>query len=85
MTDINKLKEFARTIIVDYCWDLGDPDGGNVQELAEKLGLIEPHVATEEDINSEFDRYEVGDTIYKFTEILSTNEEAETTEDNPGS
>ena len=65
-----KLKAFARKIIADYCWACGDPDGGSIQELAEKLGLIEPHVATEEDVDPEFDDYEVGDTIYKFTDVL---------------
>lgn len=64
------LSEFAREIIRDYCWNLGDPDGGTVQDLAEKLGLIEPCTATEEDIISEFDEYAVGDTIFKFTDIL---------------
>ena len=68
--DINNLKEFARSIIKDYCWDLGDPDGGSVQDLAEKLGLIEPHIATEADVDPEWDDYEAGDTVYRFSEIL---------------
>ena len=68
--DIDNLKEFARSIIKDYCWDLGDPDGGSVQDLAEKLGLIEPHIATEADVDPEWDDYEAGDTVYKFSEIL---------------
>lgn len=69
--DIEALKEFARYIIETECW--GYPwelDGGDVQERAEKLGLIEPHTATEEDVDPEFDYHEVGDTIYKFTNIL---------------
>lgn len=65
-----KLKEFTHEIIKDYCWNLGDPDGGSIQDLAEKLGLIEPHIATAEDVNPEFSDYDVGDTIYKFTPIL---------------
>lgn len=69
-TELEKLKDFAREIIKDYCWNLGDPDGGSIQDLAEKLGLIGPQIATEEDIDSEFSYHEVGDTIYKFTDIL---------------
>ena len=65
----DKLKEFARSVIRDVCWNLCVDDGGDIQELAEKLGLIEPFIATEKDIN-EFSELEVGDTIYKFTSIL---------------
>lgn len=62
------LKEFSRRIIADYCWGYGEPDGGDVQELAERLGLIEPHAATEDDAK----RFEcdVGDTVYRFAEWL---------------
>jgi len=63
-----RLKEFARQIIKDYCWNIKDVDGGSVQDLAEKLGLIEKHIA--EDVNPEFDNYDVGDEIFIFTEIL---------------
>ena len=63
------LKKFAREIIQDYCWNLGDPDGGSIQELAEKLGLITPYTVTVEDCD-EWSDYDEGDTIYKFAEIL---------------
>lgn len=63
------LKEFARKIIGDYCWNLADPDGGDIQDIAEKLGLIAPKIATEEDVHEESD-FEIGDMIYKFTDIL---------------
>ena len=67
------LKEFARKMIEDVCWDLLEPDGGDMQEVAEKLGLIKSTKATEEDIDEESD-FEVGDTIYKFTDILKDTE-----------
>ena len=74
MTNEEKLKAFAREIIKDYCWNYGDPDGGSIQDLAEKLGLIEPCIATKEDVDDEYDDYGVGETIFKFTEILKDNE-----------
>ena len=70
MTETEKLKEFARVIIREYCWNFGEPDGCTIQDLAENLGLIEPHIATEKDVDAESDDYEVGDTIFKFTDIL---------------
>ena len=67
--DLDKLKEFARHIIRTECWSF-DVDGGDAQGKAEELGLIVPHVATKEDVDDEFDDYEVGDTIFKFSEML---------------
>ncbi len=64
-----RLKEFARHIIRQYCWDMLEPDGGDIQEWAEKLGLLVPHAATKDDIDDESD-YGVGDTIFKFSELL---------------
>jgi hypothetical protein len=64
----DNLKEFARKVISGYCW--GFPlDGLDIQELAGSLELIEPHTATEADVDDESD-YEVGDSIYKFTKEL---------------
>ena len=76
-TDIDKLKEFARKIIKQYCWGLqiDEPDGSSIQDLAEKLGLIEPHIATKEDIDPEWDDYEVGDTVPKFSSILAEDKD----------
>ena len=71
--EVSRLKEFARYIIQTECWGGGHIDGPDVQELAVKLGLIEPIKATESDVDEESD-YEVGDTIYKFTEVLKENE-----------
>lgn len=65
------LREFARSIIADYCWGYSrEPDGGDVQELAEKLGLIVPHIATAEDAEDQCE-FEPGDTIYKFADWLN--------------
>ena len=65
-----KLKEFARGVIEDYCWTIANPpDGGSIQDFAEKLGLIEAHPATADDA-VDFPDFEVGDPIYKFAEIL---------------
>lgn len=73
-----KLKEFARHVIKQECWACYSLDGGEIQDLAEKLGLIKPHTATEDDVDEESD-FEVGDTIYKFSETLA--EQAKENED----
>jgi hypothetical protein len=68
--EVKVLREFARDIIADYCWGYSrEPDGGDVQELAEKLGLIVPHIATAEDAEDQAE-FEPGDTIYKFADWL---------------
>lgn len=64
-----RLKEFTRHVIRQECWSIFPQDGGDIQELAEKLGLIAPCAATEEDVDEESD-YGVGDKIYKFSELL---------------
>lgn len=73
-----RLKEFARKIIKEYCWGLqiDEPDGNTIKDLAEKLGLIKPRIATEEDV-SEFVDYEVGDTIFTFSDILDEDKDNE--------
>ena len=48
-------------------------DGLDIQCLAESLGLVEQHPATEDDVTDESD-FEVGDPIYKFSEILKEKE-----------
>jgi len=45
MTDLEKLRGFANRIMES--WPTGDVDGGDLQEAAEKFGLIEPHQVTE--------------------------------------
>ncbi len=64
-----RLKDFARPVIRQECWSLFPQDGGDLQKLAEKLGLIVPKIATAEDVDDESD-VEVGDRIYKFSDIL---------------
>ena len=67
-----RLKEFARPVIRQECWSIFEQDGGDIQELAEKLGLIEPRIATKEDVDDESD-HEVGDKIFVFSETLKEN------------
>ena len=62
-------KEFIRHVIKVHCWGI-EIDGGDAQDQALELGLIEAHIATEEDVDPEFDEYEVGDTIYRFSDML---------------
>lgn len=70
--DNERLKEFARKVIEGVCWDFNALDGGDVQELAEKLGLIVPATATAEDIEKfDLECCDVGDTFYKFTPELA--------------
>lgn len=69
-----KLKEFARDIIADECWDLGGSqsrDGADVQEWALKLGLIVKGKATKEQADNSGGLFEEGDEICKFAEILA--------------
>ena len=70
--ETDRLKEFARRVIQQECWSIFPQDGGDIQEWAEKLGMIIPHTATEEDVDDECD-YGVGDTIFKFSETLKEN------------
>jgi len=65
---IEQLKKFAREIIQEECWGQVC-DGLEIQERAEKCGLIRPTQATSEDSGEDFE-IEIGDTIYKFTDIL---------------
>ncbi len=69
--ELDKLKEFARKVITTECWSLDSQDGGDLQELAEKLGLIVKYTATKDDIDDEFGSdFEIGDTIFKFSDML---------------
>jgi len=71
--EFEPIKEFARKVIKEVCWDLIELDGGSYQELAEKIGLIQEHTVTENEVDEESD-FEVGDIIYKFTDILQDKE-----------
>lgn len=64
------LKEFAQNIIKDICWNYpNELDGGEIQDYAEKLGLIKSAKATQEDVDDGMD-LKVGDNVFKFSEIL---------------
>ena len=65
----DKLVEFTKWIIRCHLWDYTEPDGLDIQEKAEKLGLIKSREATKDDIHEESD-YEEGDIIYEFTDTL---------------
>ncbi len=79
--EIERLREFARHVIRQECWAVLDLDGGDIQDLAEKLGLIVPCIVTEEDVDDESD-FEVGDTIFKFSESLEGDQNNDPTSSN---
>lgn len=71
--DNDKLKQFARDIISDECWDLGgsqNRDGADVQDWAESLGLIKKGKATAEQAEASDGLFEEGDDFYTFSDIL---------------
>ena len=68
--EIKRLKEFAVAVIRQECWGYDSFDGCEIQELSERLGLIEPHIATKADLD-EYTDYDEGDTIYKFSSTLA--------------
>ena len=68
------LKEFACQIIRQECWAYEPLDPCDIQDFAERLGLIAKHIAAEDDVDESGD-IEVGDKIYKFTPILSLKED----------
>ena len=47
-TELERLREFVEYVLRSYCWDLAEPDGGDIQDMAEKLGLIELRPIKEE-------------------------------------
>lgn len=77
------LAEFARHMICKYAWSYGDVDGGDVQDVAEKLGLITSFEITEDNIGSigdpEFMEVtpEIGSLWYQFTDLLKEQEDAD--------
>lgn len=74
-----RLKKFARPVIEQECWSIFDQDGGDIEEWAEKSGLIIRHTVTEKDIvvhitDEEYD-YDVGDTLFVFSDVLKESED----------
>jgi hypothetical protein len=66
------LRDFCRKVIQEYCWGYSsnEADGGDIQDMAEKLGLIVPAIATAEDAEH-MDCVDAGDTIYRFADWLN--------------
>ena len=63
---IEKLVMFCREFIAVNCWGYpAEIDGGNVQEVAEKCGLVESYIAPEDGAD-----FEAGDRLYRFTDVL---------------
>lgn len=82
------LKAFARTIINENCFGCdGEVDGMSAQDQAEKCGLIVPSTVTREMIdgwenNDSYPEgdFEVGDTIYNFSDWMKLEDaECQTT------
>lgn len=67
------MRHFLRRIIKDYCWGHSDPDGGEIQDRAERLGIIVPRIATLVDSVS-MDDVEVGDRIFVFADWMQCND-----------
>ncbi len=67
-----KLKEFVRAIVRTRCWGWdGEEDGGTIQDLAEKHGIIVPFVITQEqEDNDEIENGAAGDTAYQFSDWM---------------
>lgn len=67
MTPYDNLKAFAREVI-QLAWD-ADIGGADVQELAEKYGLIQPAIYVPEKHGHDVEA-EPGDEIFEFTEEM---------------
>lgn len=68
-TENARLKEFAR-LVIESMWDgASDVYGGDVQDWAEKRGLIVPREATEDDVAAGVE-CEVGDEIFTFSDWM---------------
>jgi hypothetical protein len=65
------VKEFARRIILDVCFDNRDLDGNDIQDIAYDLGLLKKTKYNPDihDSREHFDP-EPGDEQYEFSELL---------------
>lgn len=68
-TEIKRLRQFAKWVIHEACFDGMEIDGGSVQEMAVQLGLVEPFTVTQADLERVSD-CDVGDTAYKYSNVL---------------
>ena len=69
------LVQFARKIIQEYCWGNitwhgAEPDGGDMQDTAEKLGLIVREVYDPEKHGDAGGECEPGDPWYVFSPMM---------------
>lgn len=72
------LREFARKVIQEAL-DGNDVCGGDIQDWAEKFGLIRPETYDPEKHGEHFlDVMEPGDTIYVYSEVLKKGREEQT-------
>lgn len=66
------LAQFAERIIRKYCWDETDPDGGDIQDAAERFGIIRKVIAAAEHVGqSDCADFEIGDEIFEFTNTIA--------------
>lgn len=75
MSEIDRLKEFARWVIQETCFEGGEIDNENIEFQAKELGLIveEPY-DPERHPNIEADEYDLkpGDMINVFAPLLKS-------------
>lgn len=71
---IEGIKEFAKWALREGSWEGCSLDGGDVQDIAHKLGLISSHRATEANkhIWEPFENTEEGDEFFIFTSALAS-------------
>jgi hypothetical protein len=65
----DKLKAFAR-IVIEWALDGHDIEALDLQDVAQRNGLLVPHEATEDDVAAGID-CEVGDEIYRFADWMA--------------
>ena len=77
MTDeeyLKALEDFFKGMITDFAWEASDICGGEMQEIAWCLGLLERREASS--VEAEFmEGVEKGDEIYAFIDRLTKVEE----------
>jgi len=71
---LKRLKEFAHKLIENECWGFNNPDGADIEELAEKLQLVYLDKVTAEDVKDENNYFSADDigtmAIYRFADWM---------------
>lgn len=70
---VSQLQQFIRWLIREGPWEGGMPDGGEVQDKAVEMGLLEKRIANEMNADEWRDIEgveEIGDTYYVFSKLL---------------